>query len=910
MSWDTTACFKSLCSAYTDYQQQPCEQTIQDLQRQIDVLLGVASLGATLKDVSPKQMVYAESLSALVSIINEPNLKNTLYLKSVTALSQLANDAETKVSLQKTFNLASSLTAFILKNSMCSNKQLILQSLILLQKMTYGRKYNIPAVYMGDLLHYLVKTINHSSSDLLLTCLSVLANLCHQNPSVQSYIKSMDDVKTLYRTLFKYLSHSNKSYSVFSLAILTSVVLNEDIGEKVFHGNNLVNIIQLVFNVLITKEDLTTRQYAADLIVELMNCPRISTAISENEMFNTYIYRILNLLHSTDAQTTVKVLELLIAFCQNGATRNKVVGVFVKNSKMDEETQLPTESLSPAHALLHWMVARADDDETMQANLLTMVFVREVLTGAVETRTSKHLSMFISQLLSISSDHLIVNLQIDDEKIVKWRCQVMACTMEILLTLCKEESIKSDIVQQLDIQNLHNMVSHVYTTFSEDLKLLRNPATESSYEIVFLVFRCLELISNVKRDAPTGQEKYTSLIQDSQLIPFIAHALASKSKYLVHASLQIFAEGLKLREFSSKSLGDVLASHNISRQNELSTLKTMHIEEAVQSQPLSIPLSNPLRDVTNTKHTALQQPASIAILTEKLKKGLEIKDSKLSDIMDFYEHKLAALTGRENHLQDLLEAKSAALSQSDRLLAQYRCRQAQSDAECLKLRSMLQDNERKGEQNSMKMDGFQKHKYKLQEQLAALEEKLKSLESTASEHKELKTMFQEQCQKLETVQKSLQAAEEEHHSLAAMNDCLHKNSEKLKSKLECANERIKLMEDEHVKFTDQIKDRENRIIDMKKELEKGEHRLQEKQQENNQLIKHGKELEKQSKKLQKNIDEAKHQISSLQMVCEQHEQTIKEKEDALNQLNAEMEKHTQIAAMIHNLTSGKINVSK
>lgn len=71
---------------------------------------------------------------------------------------------------------------------------------------------------------------------------------------------------------------------------------------------------------------------------------------------------------------------MLIAFCQNGATRNKVVGVFVKNSKMDEETQLPTESLSPAHALLHWMVARADDDETMQANLLTMVFVREVLT--------------------------------------------------------------------------------------------------------------------------------------------------------------------------------------------------------------------------------------------------------------------------------------------------------------------------------------------------------------------------------------------------------------------------------------------------------------------------------------------------------------------------------------------------
>lgn len=34
------------------------------------------------------------------------------------------------------------------------------------------------------------------------------------------------------------------------------------------------------------------------------------------------------------------------------------------------------------------------------------------------------------------------------------------------------------------------------------------------------------------------------------------------------------------------------------------------------------------------------------------------------------------------------------------------------------------------------------------------------------------------------MQKSLEASEEDNHSLSAMNDCLHKNSEKLKSKLE------------------------------------------------------------------------------------------------------------------------------
>ena len=35
--WDTTACLKTLCTAYNDYQKSTTDEAIKDLQRQIDV---------------------------------------------------------------------------------------------------------------------------------------------------------------------------------------------------------------------------------------------------------------------------------------------------------------------------------------------------------------------------------------------------------------------------------------------------------------------------------------------------------------------------------------------------------------------------------------------------------------------------------------------------------------------------------------------------------------------------------------------------------------------------------------------------------------------------------------------------------------------------------------------------------
>ena len=51
--------------------------------------------------------------------------------------------------------------------------------------------------------------------------------------------------------------------------------------------------------------------------------------------------------------------------------------------------------------------------------------------------------------------------------------------------------------------------------------------------------------------------------------------------------------------------------------------------------------------------------------------------------------------------------------------------------------------------------------------------------------------------------------------------------------------------------------------------------------------------------------EQQRQLKTLEVVCHQHEADIKEKDSRLSEYKSELDKHAQIAALIHNLSSGK-----
>lgn len=876
MSWDATECFKAVCTAFCDFQRQPSEESVQNLQRQIDVILGLTSHGTILNEFTPKQLVYAETLSALVSVINDPTLKSSLYLKSLMTLSQLAIDVETKLSLQTDLNLGSSLTGFIMRHaSNTANRKMVLQALLLLEKMTYGNSCSINNIYMVDLLKYLVNSIYTTASEFCIPSLGVLANLCRHSNEVKTFVKTMNDAKKFGKTLLSYLSNSNKTYSITSLSILTHLYLNDPLGDNMFGGQNLVNMVRLVFNVLVNNDDVNTRHYSVDLVSDFLKCEKTLKIITGSSKLELDIFQILNLLHSTDARTAVKVFDLLIQFCSQPNICGRVIQSFMKNYA-GAETQMPDDILqSPAQAVLHWISRSEREDSIVQANLLSLCFLKELLTNILlEATNQNQMFIYASQVISILSPFLTVDISADDIKRMKQKFRKMACILDVLCVLSKDNELKKVVVENIDVDSVFNFVVKVLEMFSDDLNTFREPASLCKEEIILSVFRSLEFISSLKHLIDSGVVRYSSFVQNTKLIPMLSHGLVSTNKYLVHASLQIIAEGSKVNGFQSRVLGDTLVNHNMSRHEFSKSSSQVDSTEIIQPLHCKIPSQKPvLRDITSNanKHLAVQPDANIISLADRLSKGLEIKDAKVSEIMAFYEHKLSALIGREKHIQDILEAKSTTLTQTERLLSEYRCRHSQSEAECLKLCSLLQTSERKGEADALKIIEMEKSKGKCDDQIVILQSKVNTLESIATEHEELRRLYETQKQQLESLEKNLVSAQEEGVSLEAARKLLAENCEKLEQKLDKANDELHLKREEIKKLSATIK-----------------------------------EKEKESKKLEKSLKETKDKVAKHEANIQELEQGISEKENKIAHLYVEVEKHSQIAAMIHNLTMGKM----
>ncbi|XP_071137325.1 protein CIP2A homolog [Mytilus edulis] len=916
---ETASCVKHVIMAANQYKNSKTDGNLVYLQRQLEILVGsLSSRTSTLKFFNLRNLLPVECLNAVIDILRESrDLKPGLLSKCISLFQHLAQDSEIREAFHDSFHLTQCLATVIKTHAGMPGDHLTVEILNVLQRITYGHKINFQDSYVEDLLHFVLKNITNPITEFTLPCLGLLVNLCRDNFATQSYIKNMEGSRNLYKTLMSYLDDQNLTMMIFTLSCISYLCLHQDIGQNLFNPKNVKWTFQLMFNIVLNGDTGTTRQYAVDLFADLLKNQNIQQSLVEFEKLSSSIEKVLNLVATSTAESVVKIFELLLSLSAVEGIRPIICRCILSTCSVQQRdhyaelAQTPVSQIKePLFAVVHWASQPAESHD--QASLYAIDFLAEFYEEMIYSNTRIQYSAHADLVLPLTLQALSTRIE-GESHIMKRISRKIIKALQLCIVLTGEEDIKRKLVGMVDMQMFSKLLEFQFSNNkvalnSSKFTLVTDDLSDIGVEIVMYG---LDLMAKLAKNLPEVDALFSSSLQDSRIVPFLSAGLTSDNRTVVQVTLQIICFASMFDAFPTVLLGDALAASNCKRKEEL--MKRETIQSPVQYH---MPVLQSYENKENINHDASRisiqdatrladQDASVQSLIDRMQSGFELKGANSSEIIDLYEHKIQSLQTKEEQLQDLLEAKSLALTQADRLIAQHRSRKAAYEAEAAKMRRLLHSSEINSEKCKEEINEIKLKKEHLQNSLESMMEEKSQLEQVAEEHQQLTAAYTELSEKYTSVDKSLLSLKQEHKTLSEMHEVLRKHDENLKEQCDSAAEQLSKLEVERKTLNKTLKEKESKLSELTKTHTKLQKDFKTSESEREQLEEAVDKYRANMAQLEQTKKEFQHQVSSLELLCRQHETNIDNKDKELVALKGEVDKHRQIAALINSLSSGK-----